>query len=114
MLGSARDSIPRLVGGIKYLNQMNPWGLVMKTSIGPNGEVIVKAAPKPYGDVEYADPAEGKYPIDTEEHIRAAWNYVNKPKNAGILGSKLSSIKSKIISAWKKVIDPKGPPSAAK
>src|SRR6185312_11663118 len=40
-----------------------------------------------YGDVEYADPGyqpDGKkrYPIDTAEHIRAAWNYINKKKNA--------------------------------
>lgn len=80
------------------------------------GEVMLKAEepPKPYGKVEYADPAEGKYPIDTEEHIRAAWNYVNKPKNATILGEKAASTRAKIIAAWKKKIDPKGPPSAQK
>src|SRR5215831_8093109 len=43
------------------------------------------AGDKPYGDVKYADPgyqSDGKkrYPIDTEKHIRAAWNYINKPK----------------------------------
>ncbi len=73
---------------------------------------------KPYGDVQYADPGyqkDGKkrYPIDTEEHIRAAWSYINKAKNAAQYTSEqVSHIKSKIVSAWKKHIDPKGPESA--
>jgi hypothetical protein len=28
-----------------------------------------------YGDVEFADPVNKKYPIDTPEHVRAAWSY---------------------------------------
>ncbi len=73
---------------------------------------------EPYGDVEYADPGhredkKKRYPIDTEEHIRAAWNYIHKPKNAKKYSSEdLASVKAKILSAWKKKIDPKGPPSA--
>ena len=39
-------------------------------------------AKKPYGNVTYADSKNGKYPLDTEAHIRAAWAYVNMPKNA--------------------------------
>ncbi|MCT1458505.1 hypothetical protein M3G03_02930 [Aestuariimicrobium sp. p3-SID1156] len=35
-----------------------------------------------YGDVEFADPVNNKYPIDTEEHVRAAWSYINKESNA--------------------------------
>lgn len=35
-----------------------------------------------YGDVEFADPTNHKYPIDTPEHIRAAWSYINHPHNA--------------------------------
>src|SRR5262249_26102413 len=75
---------------------------------------------KPYGDVEYADPgyqSDGKkrYPLDTEKHIRAAWSYIYKPKNAGKYSSEhLSAIKSKIVAAWKKKIDKDGPPSASK
>jgi HK97 family phage prohead protease len=72
---------------------------------------------KPFGNVEYADPGyrDGKkrYPIDTEAHIRAAWNYIHKPKNAGEYSAEqLKRIKSKIIAAWKDKIDPKGPPEA--
>jgi len=38
--------------------------------------------PKPYGDVHYADPKNGKYPVNTPEHARAAWDYINHPKYA--------------------------------
>lgn len=57
---------------------------------------------KPYGDVEYADPEDGKYPIDTAEHCRAAWSYVNMPKNAAVLGDKLAGVKARIKAACKK------------
>lgn len=70
--------------------------------------------PKPYGDVEYADPDDGKYPIDTPAHIRAAWSYVNMPKNASVLGDKADKVKAKIVAAWKDKIDASGPPSAEK
>lgn len=66
-----------------------------------------------YGDVKFADPENKKYPIDTEEHIKAAWNYINKDKNgAKYSGGDLTSIKRKIVAAWKSKIDPDGPPSA--
>jgi len=35
-----------------------------------------------YGDVEFADPVNKKYPIDTDKHIRAAWSYINHEDNA--------------------------------
>lgn len=42
---------------------------------------------KPYGDVDYADPGyqddkQHRYPLDTKEHVKAAWSYINMPKNA--------------------------------
>ena len=73
-----------------------------------------KRATAEYGDVTYADEKNKKYPIDTEEHIRAAWNYISKPKNAGKYdAADVKKIKAKIVSAWKKTIDKNGPPSAA-
>jgi hypothetical protein len=72
-----------------------------------------------YGDVEYADPGYQKdkkkrYPVDTEDHIRAAWSYINKKKNAAQYSSDdLDKVKAKIIAAWKDKIDKDGPPSAA-
>ena len=59
-----------------------------------------------YGDVTYADPGyrgKPRYPIDNEGHVRAAWSYINMPKNAKkYTPSQLSSIKSKIKAAAKK------------
>ena len=60
---------------------------------------------KPYGDVTYADPKNGKYPVDTEEHARSAWAYVNMPKNAGqypMNGVTVSEVKDRIMAACKK------------
>ncbi len=61
---------------------------------------------KPYGDVKYADPKNGKYPIDTEEHVRAAWSYINMPKNASaypLNGVTLSEVKARIKAAMDKL-----------
>lgn len=67
-----------------------------------------------YGDVKFADEKNKKYPIDTEEHIRAAWNYINKPKNADKYDAKdIQTIKNKILAAWKDKIGGE-PPSAEK
>jgi len=55
-----------------------------------------------YGDVKYADEANHKYPVDTEKHVRAAWSYINMPKNAKKEAGKLSEVKSMIKSAAKK------------
>jgi HK97 family phage prohead protease len=63
---------------------------------------------KPYGDVPYADPGyqddkKKRYPIDTEAHARAAWNYINKASNQEQYSAEqVSQIKSKIRSALKK------------
>jgi len=60
---------------------------------------------KPYGDVTYADPKNGKYPIDTAEHAKAAWSYVNMPKNASqypMNGVTLSEVKDRIKAACRK------------
>jgi hypothetical protein len=58
---------------------------------------------KPYGDVEYADPENGKYPIDTKEHAKAAWSYINKEKNADeYSAADLKKVKDKIKAACEK------------
>jgi hypothetical protein len=62
-----------------------------------------KASEGKYGDVAYADTANKKYPIDTEEHARAAWSYINQEKNADkYSSSELSEIKAKIKAACEK------------
>lgn len=68
-----------------------------------------------YGDVEFADPVNKKYPVDTEEHIRAAWSYIHMPRDYQKYSSKdLKIIEERIIKAWKKIINPQGPPEAEK
>lgn len=54
-----------------------------------------------YGDVDYADPANHKYPINSEERVRAAWSYINMPKNhKGYAPAQVAAIKSRIKSKF--------------
>ena len=56
-----------------------------------------------YGDVEFADSTNKKYPIDTPEHVRAAWNYINHKDNAAKYdAAEVETIKSRIKRAAKK------------
>ncbi len=56
-----------------------------------------------YGDVEFADPVNNKYPIDSEKHVRAAWSYINKESNAAKYDADdLKTIRHRIIAAAKK------------
>jgi hypothetical protein len=74
-----------------------------------NDDGVFKDASKPYGNVTYADPGyqadkTKRYPLDTEAHIRAAWSYINMPKNAGkYSSSQVSSIKGRIRSAMQRI-----------
>jgi hypothetical protein len=66
-----------------------------------------------YGDVSFGDPANKKYPLDSEGHIRRGWSYINMPKNQKFYTPEaVAAIKRRIVSAWKKKIDPAGPPGA--
>jgi uncharacterized protein DUF6582 len=62
----------------------------------------------PYGDVTYADPGyqtdkKKRYPIDTAEHVRAAWSYINQADNAKAYSpDQLKQIKARIAAAAKK------------
>jgi HK97 family phage prohead protease len=65
-------------------------------------------AKKPYGDVKYADPGyqkdgKARYPVDTEDHVRAAWSYINQTGNAAEYSAEqLSAIKGRIRAAAKR------------
>lgn len=78
----------------------------------------------PESESGYADPGsqsdkKPRYPLErggklNEARIRAAWNYINKPKNAAKYSPGAARrIKSKIVAAWKQKIDKRGPPSVA-
>lgn len=52
------------------------------TKIDKRDDVSPTEGEHKYGDVTFADPTNKKYPIDTPEHVRAAWNYINHKDNA--------------------------------
>ncbi|CAA9575619.1 MAG: hypothetical protein AVDCRST_MAG59-4006 [uncultured Thermomicrobiales bacterium] len=54
----------------------------MSAGIDRRDDVNPKEGERRYGDVAFADPVNNKYPIDTEEHVRAAWSYINREGNA--------------------------------
>src|SRR3981081_1911583 len=57
-----------------------------------------------YGDVEFADPVNKKYPVDTPEHVRAAWSYIHHKDNAGkYQKDEVETIKRRIQSAAKEL-----------
>ena len=55
---------------------------VIKAAIARREDVNPKTGERQYGDVKYADPTNKKYPLDTADHVRSAWSYINMPKNA--------------------------------
>ena len=54
----------------------------MSTRIDRREDVNPEEGERKYGDVKFADNVNNKYPIDNEEHIRAAWSYINQKDNA--------------------------------
>ena len=73
------------------------------TSIHRRDDVNPDSGEKEYGDVKFADPVNNKYPIDTEEHVRAAWSYINQKDNAAKYEKKeVELIKDRIKRAAKK------------
>lgn len=54
----------------------------MSSRIDRRRDVNPAEGERKYGDVEFADSVNKKYPIDTPEHVRAAWSYINHADNA--------------------------------
>jgi hypothetical protein len=76
---------------------------VMATKIERREDVNSKEGLREYGDVEFADPVNHKYPIDTAEHVRAAWSYINHKDNAAKYdAAEVKTIKERIKRAAKK------------
>jgi hypothetical protein len=53
-----------------------------KQRIDRRDDVNPDEGERKYGDVQFADPVNNKYPVDTPEHVRAAWSYINHEDNA--------------------------------
>jgi hypothetical protein len=72
------------------------------TTIKRREDVNPERGEKEHGDVQFADPVNNKYPIDTPKHIRAAWTYINHPDNADKYAKdEVDLIKSRIKRAAK-------------
>lgn len=75
----------------------------MSTHIKRRDDVNPNEGENEYGDVQFADPTNNKYPIDTEEHVRAAWSYINKKSNAAKYDAdEVSTMKGRIKRAAKR------------
>ena len=74
----------------------------MSDKIEKRGDVNPERGEHEYGDVEFADPTNKKYPVDTPEHIRAAWSYIHHPNDAAKYSPEdVEKIKSRIEQAAK-------------
>lgn len=72
------------------------------TKIDKRDDANSEEGGRKYGDVTFADPVNNKYPIDTPEHVRAAWNYINHKDNAAKYDAdEVETIKSRVKSAAK-------------
>ena len=66
-------------------------------------DVSPKEGEREYGDVAFADPTNKKYPIDSAEHVRAAWSYINHRDNAAKYDAdEVRTIKDRIRHAAKR------------
>jgi hypothetical protein len=75
----------------------------MSDYIKRRDDVSPKEGEREYGDVQFADPTNNKYPIDTPEHVRAAWSYINHKDNAAKYSAdEVETIKERIKRAAKK------------
>ncbi len=74
-----------------------------ETKIDKREDVNPEEGESKYGDVKFADPTNNKYPIDTPERTRAAWNYINHKDNAAKYDAdEVETIKNRIRRAAKK------------
>jgi uncharacterized protein (DUF433 family) len=74
----------------------------MSPKIERRDDVSPKEGLHEYGDVEFADSTNKKYPIDTAEHVRAAWSYINHRDNAAKYDAdEVKTIKNRIKQAAK-------------
>jgi hypothetical protein len=74
----------------------------MSPKIERRNDVSPKEGLHEYGDVEFEDSTNKKYPIDTPEHVRAAWSYINHKDNAAKYDAdEVKTIKNRIKQAAK-------------
>jgi hypothetical protein len=76
---------------------------LMSSYVERREDVNPKEGLHEYGDVKFADETNKKYPIDTADHIRAAWSYINHKDNAAKYDKdEVKTIKNRIKHAAEK------------
>jgi hypothetical protein len=75
----------------------------VSTKIDRRDDVNPNEGLREYGDAEFADSTNHKYPIDSPEHVRAAWSYINQEDNAAKYDAgEVKTIKNRIKQAARK------------
>lgn len=54
----------------------------MSDYIKRRDDVNPEQGEREHGDVQFADPTNNKYPLDTPQHVRSAWGYIHHKDNA--------------------------------
>jgi Family of unknown function (DUF6582) len=76
--------------------------VLMSSYVERREDVSPKEGLREYGDVQFADETNKKYPIDTADHIRAAWSYIDHKDNAAKYDKdEVKTIKNRIKRAAK-------------
>ncbi|WP_373514660.1 DUF6582 domain-containing protein [Persicitalea sp.] len=71
--------------------------------IDPRDDAKPSEGEHKYGNVPFADETNKKYPVDSPEHVRAAWSYINHKDNAAKYDAdKVEAIKGNIRKAARK------------
>lgn len=105
------DSAEAILAELQRLQHQADYTAALAETASPEAaEAEVRAADpkKPYGDVSYGDPGYQKdkkkrYPLDTADHAKAAWSYINQGDNASqYSAADLAKVKASITAAMKK------------
>ncbi len=74
----------------------------MGDDIKRRDDVNPRQGEREHGDVQFADPTNNKYPLDSPQHVRSAWSYINHEDNAAKYdGDEVETIKGRIRRAAK-------------
>jgi hypothetical protein len=94
---------PQLASATRRTSRSYLKETAMSATIDRRDDVNPEEGERKYGDVEFADSVNNKYPIDTAEHVRAAWRYISQEDNAAKYDrNEVETIKGRIKKAAKK------------
>jgi len=112
-IDAAKRAIETAEGALAKLAPGGEQGADGRANRSTSGSLLDGHKELNYADPGYQSDGKRRYPIDTERHIRAAWNYINRPGDGQrYTADQVGRIRAAIIAAWKEKIDIEGPPSA--